>query len=175
MLCNVCHKMHATIHFKHVSNNKIVEIHLCEDCAQEKGINLFSMDAAPPGEQQFGLADLLAGFTDMPSPVIKEKKIVSKCPNCGITYVEFKKSGRLGCSECYEVFNSQLLPLLKRLQGSIYHSGKTPGVKGKPEKRKSSTLLELRHELKKAIDKEEYEKAAVLRDQIKKLEKRKGR
>ena len=175
MFCDICHNKQATIHFKHVSNNEIVEIHFCEDCAHEKGINLFTMEDMPLGEQQFALADLLAGFTDMPSS-IKEKKFVKKCPNCGITYSDFKSSGRLGCSECYKSFRNQLMPLLKKLQGSTQHSGKAIGVKHKPEKlKKEKTLQELRTELRRTVDREEYEKAAVIRDRIKELESKKNK
>ncbi len=173
MLCNICHGRQATIHFKHVSNNEIVEIHLCEDCAREKGINLFEIEDVPFGEEQHDLAGLLAGFTDAPSSP-EVKKVVRKCPNCGITYAEFKKSGRLGCSECYRAFKVQLTPLLGRLQGATHHKGKMPEMQGKPKKTKTKkTLYELKEDLKSVIENEEYEKAAVIRDKIKEIGKKK--
>ncbi len=175
MLCDACHNKQSTIHFKRVSNNEIVEIHLCEDCAQEKGINLFTMDEVPFGEQQFGLADLLAGFTDVPS-ALEMKKVIRKCPNCGITYADFKKSGRLGCSECYKAFKDQLAPLLGRLQGSTHHKGKIPEIQGKPKKLiKRETIGELKVKLRYLIKKENYEEAAVIRDKIKVFERKNDR
>ncbi len=172
MLCNVCHSKQATIHFKHVSNNEVVEIHLCGSCAQEKGINLFAMEDVPFGEQQYGLADLLAGFTDMPSS-LEMKKVIRKCPNCGVTYTDFKKSGRLGCSECYKAFKDQLAPLLGRLQGSTHHKGKIPEIQGKSKKlMKRETIGELKVKLRYLIKKENHEEAAVIRDRIKDLEKK---
>ena len=102
MVCNVCHKKPASVHFKHVSNNKVVEVHLCDDCAHEKGIDFFKMDDMPFDEQQFGLAELLAGFTDVPAS-LKKKKVAVKCPNCGTPVLKNVRGyfyGEHKCKRC---------------------------------------------------------------------------
>ena len=169
MICDICNKNPATVHFKHVSNGKVSELRLCEKCAGEKGINLYAIEDNLLGNQQFGLAELLAGFTE-PVPV-RKKGVSKKCRNCGITYKDFMKTGRMGCSECYKIFSEELLPLLKRLQGTTQHAGKTP-AKGNRKTTVEKTLRELKDELKRAVHEEEYEKAAVIRDRIKAVEGR---
>ena len=93
---------------------------------------MFSAEDAQLGGQGLALADLLAAFTDS-QPSITKNKYGGKCPNCGLTYSSFKSSGRLGCSECYEAFRNELVPLLGRLQGSTGHVGKAPHT-GKKKK-----------------------------------------
>jgi len=97
----------------------------------------------------------------------KIKEIV--CSNCGLTYDEFKKTGKLGCSDCYEQFKVVLDPRIKSLQVGVKHVGKIPNMKGKEliRRRKLKTLKE---EMQKLIVTEEYERAAIVRDEIKKLE-----
>ncbi len=167
MLCDICHKKEAIIHFKQVAGGETLELHLCEECAQDKGVNLFSMEKIP-FEEHLPLADLLAGFGDT-SYITGEKKTAGKCPNCGITYADFKNIGKLGCSECYRTFKNQLLPLLNKIQGSIHHVGKIPGIR---KKTGEDRVSKLKQELKETIEKEKYEKAAVIRDKIKKIEKK---
>jgi protein arginine kinase activator len=167
MLCDICHDKQAVIHLKQIRNNEDVRINLCEDCANKKGFNLLTIEELPLEGPHFDLADLLSGFTDMPAS-LKDNKDTVKCLNCGTTYSDFKNSGRLGCSECYNAFSKQLAPLLRRLQGASYHGGKVPDKKDKPEKTsRKKTLQELKDELKKAVEQEEYEKAAIIRDKIK--------
>jgi len=173
MVCDECKKNEAMIHFTQILNNKVTKFHLCQQCAKEKGIVFPSLDEALFEGPHFALASLLAGLSDIGAPYALEKpKLVRKCPNCKATYDDFRDSGRLGCSECYIAFKNELLPLLKRLHGSVQHIGKVPLQKaGVGEKAKE--IMALRRELQKAIEKEEYEKAAVIRDKIKDLEKKK--
>ena len=100
-----------------------------------------------------------------------EKGDKIKCPACGFTYGDFKKVGRLGCGECYEAFKKQLTPLLKRIHSADRHVGKVPLTVGKTIK-DTRNLQELRMKMEKAIQFEEFEEAARLRDQIKELEKK---
>jgi protein arginine kinase activator len=103
-------------------------------------------------------------------PTVEPETAISiKCPNCGLTYQNFRKLGRLGCSECYEAFKKELGPLLKRIHGSDRHVGKVP-LKGGKTIRDTRTLQDLRIQLEKAIQMEEFEEAAKLRDKIKELE-----
>ena len=163
MLCDVCGKNPATVHLTEIIDEQMNELHLCEDCARHKSAAM---------EQQFGLSDLLAGMADFEKPSSKEEEIVTvKCPSCGLTYTDFKKIGRLGCGECYNIFRKYLAPLLKRIHGSNQHIGKTPAKIRPPVKpaKKKSGLLELKEQLQKAIQQEAFEEAARLRDLIKKM------
>lgn len=160
MLCDVCGKKEATVHLTEIVNDQVTKLNLCEDCAREKGAEM---------EEHFGLSELLAGLTDMGTTVEPEIAITTKCPNCGLTYQNFRKIGRLGCSECYEAFKKELAGLLKRIHGSDRHVGKVP-LKGGKTIRDTRTLQDLKLQLEKAIQTEAFEEAAKLRDKIRDLE-----
>ena len=162
MVCNVCGINQATVHLTEIIDDQMTELHLCEECAKNKSMDM---------EQQFGLADLLAGLSDMGKPQMEGKEAVKlKCPGCGLSYDDFRKIGRLGCSECYNSFRKYLMPLFKRIHGSSKHYGKMPLVLARPLKAKPDELAELKDRLEKAIQTEEFEEAARLRDKIKELE-----
>jgi len=159
MLCDLCGKNPATVHLTEIIDEQMNELHLCEDCARTKSSAM---------EQQFGLSDLLAGMADFEKPDKDEENVTLKCPSCNLTYADFKKIGRLGCGECYDVFRKYLAPLLKRIHGSNQHVGKAP-LKTKTD------LQELKDALAKAIQKEAFEEAARLRDKIKETEDKKAK
>ena len=165
MLCDICGKNPATVHLTEIIDEQMNELHLCEECAQQKSSAM---------EQQFGLSDLLAGMVDFEKSSTSNKEeetIIAKCPSCGLTYTDFKKIGRLGCGECYNVFRKHLAPLLKRIHGSNQHIGKSP-LKAKTTTKvykKKADVEELKSQLQQAIQKEAFEEAARLRDQIKKI------
>jgi protein arginine kinase activator len=163
MLCDVCGKNQATVHLTEILNDQMTELHLCEECAKQKSMAM---------EQQFGLSDLLAGMAD-PDKQENEPESLKKikCPNCGLTYADFKKIGRLGCSTCYDTFSRYLGPLLKRIHGSTQHTGKSPLKVSKILKKEIGIQL-LRNRLQKAIQSEAFEEAAKLRDQIREAEKK---
>src|SRR3989338_1987324 len=106
MLCEVCGKKEATVHLTEVVNDKITKLHLCENCAKEKGSEM---------EEHFGLNDLLAGLADLGTTVEPKHAESIKCPKCGFTYQDFSRVGRFGCGECYEAFKKHIAPLLKRI------------------------------------------------------------
>ena len=162
MLCNSCGKKEATVHLTEIVNDQVTKLNLCEDCAREKGAEM---------EEHFGLSELLAGLTDMGTVAEPETAVLIKCPNCGMMYQNFRKLGRLGCSECYEAFKKELSPLLKRIHGSTQHYGKSPKKIAKVVKAKND-LETLKEKLQKAIQKEDFEEAAKLRDKIKESEKK---
>ena len=162
MLCDVCKKNPATVHLTEIIDEQMNELHLCEDCARHKSAAM---------EQQFGLSDLLAGMADFEKPDKDEENIAVKCPNCNLTYADFKKVGRLGCGECYNAFRKYLAPLLKRIHGSNQHMGKAP-LKEKIISRSGKKRVDLgewKAERQKAIQREDFEEAARLRDLIKKI------
>lgn len=165
MLCQECGKRPATVHLTKIHNNQSSEVHLCETCALEKGeINL---GGEPHEALQHFLAGLLsmgAAFEGDPGPV---------CSSCGLTYREFARSGRLGCPECYSEFQVQLQPLIRRLQGQLSHNGKIPARRGSLFRRQRE-VRELRNELKERIAREEFERAAEIRDLLRSLERDEG-
>lgn len=170
MLCDECGKNKATVHLTEIVNEQITKLNLCESCAKDKGSDV---------EQHFGISDLLTALSDVETltpPPGGGPAVKNKCGHCGMTYDDFKKVGRLGCSECYTVFKASLAPLLKRIHGSNQHLGKVPNpVVLKEQKVLSKFHEELesaKGELQKAIKNEEFEEAASLRDKIKFLEKK---
>ncbi len=163
MLCNICGKNPASVHLTEIIDGAMNELHLCEECAHKKSAAM---------EQQFGLSDLLAGMAEFDKPEKESEATLSiKCPSCGLTYADFKKIGRLGCGECYSAFSRYLGPLLKRIHGSTQHTGKSP-LKVTSALRKKIDAQELRNQLQRAIEAEEFEEAARLRDQVREIEKK---
>jgi len=162
MQCDVCSKNEATVHLTEIVNNEVTKLHLCEQCARNKASEM---------EEHFGLAELLAGLADFGVQVESDEISKHKCPNCGFTYMDFKKVGRLGCSECYESFKKNITPLLKRIHGSDQHFGKAP-AKAKKQVKIRDDIQDLKEKLQKAIQLEEFEEAAKLRDQIKDIEQK---
>ena len=163
MLCDICHKNEASVHLTEIIDNQITELHLCEECARQKGAQM---------EQHFGLADLLAGLADLGQQFEVTGKTEAKCPNCGLSYQDFRRVGRLGCSECYQAFKDSLGVLLKRIHGSTQHLGRTPAKKVVPVQKRSEIDI-WRGKLQRAIEMEEFEQAARLRDKIRALEAKK--
>jgi protein arginine kinase activator len=173
MLCNICNKNQATVHLTEIVDEQMSELHLCDECARKKSMEM---------EQQFGLSDLLAGLVDYGKQIgsVDKGPVVAQCSYCGLAFEDFGKIGRLGCSECYTSFSKNLGPLLKRIHGSNQHMGKVPlGFKPlvvKKEKSVSASvpapanLNELKDNMQKAIESEEFEEAARLRDLIKEME-----
>ena len=170
MYCDEC-RTTANVHYTQIINGKQTEMHLCEECAQKMSqVNLGSHF-----ESGFSLQNLLAAlmgqeiseYKPMGVPVSTE----IHCKNCGSSYREFAKSGKLGCSQCYIEFENNLSPIIRKLHGNSYHTGKIPFRTGKIIHLKRE-LESLRKELKAAIEVEEYEKAAKIRDKIRALEKK---
>ena len=162
--CEECKKK-PTIHLTEIIDGKVTEMHLCDDCPKLQEIQ---------SEKQFGIADLLAGLADFGKSVKTAEKTVLVCKNCGMSYDEFRKFGRLGCNECYTSFRSYLITLLKKIHGSNQHLGKSPVRTPLAERGKIEELHELKSNLMKAIQMEDFEKAAILRDKIRELEKGEG-
>jgi len=160
MLCDICGKKQATVHLTEIVDEVMAELHLCEDCAREKSIKM---------EQQFSLADLIAGLSDFGKQPEEMEKIKVACTSCGLTYEDFRKSGRLGCSDCYISFKKYLASLLKKIHGSSQHLGKSPARLPKVAKAKSE-IQELKSRLQYLIETEAFEEAARLRDKIRELE-----
>ncbi len=161
MKCDLCGKK-ATVHLTEIVDDQLSEMHLCEECAREKSVQM---------EQQFGLADLLAGLADFGKNIKGQEKVSLECAKCGLNYDDFRKFGRLGCSDCYKSFKIHLSTLLKKIHGSNSHFGKAPVGMSKVQKKKIEGIQELKQQLQQAIEVEDFEKAAGLRDKIRELDK----
>jgi protein arginine kinase activator len=160
MKCQACKQNDATVHFTEIEGSEKREIHLCEECAREKSGLIIKQQAMNLSEVLSSLIPPLAGET--------AEMLKTKCPNCGITYMEFKTGGRLGCATDYVVFRKALAPLLQRLHQSEQHVGKVPSHAGEGVA-KDGELLQLRRELDRAVRREDYERAARIRDRIHEL------
>jgi len=161
-MCKACGQRPAKIHYTEIVNNSMVSVDLCLECAEERGL-----DVQKPGN--VGLGDLVAGLIDKTAETEGERIGKVRCPSCGYDYSEFKKVGRLGCPACYEAFGVQLRPLLRQLHGGIQHQGKRPqGAEARAMVRRE--LRELRADLSRAVEQEDYEQAAQIRDRIRELE-----
>jgi len=159
MLCCICKERNATVHYTKIDGDKIQKVDLCEECSKTKGVN------DPVG---FELADLLLGLGASKEIDQSSSGAELKCPRCGFTQADFKKAGRLGCSECYKTFAEGLESLLKTMHKGTRHIGKVP--EALREKRELSDRLKLlQKKLNKAVDDENFEQAASLRDEIKQM------
>lgn len=162
MVCQFCKQKEATVHLTQIVENEMKKVDLCEACAKEKGVN------DPTG---FSLADLLLGLGA--SQEIEQagdaKGGQLRCGNCNFSQADFKKTGRLGCSECYEVFAEGLEALLKPMHKGTVHKGKVP-VRLREQSDLQDKLSSLKKDLDAAISREDFEQAAILRDQIRSIE-----
>ena len=166
MLCDKCQKNPATVHIVNILNGNKKEMNLCHSCAHE------NQELAFPGASisPFSFQNLLSGFVDHMGKVADQHSIPEICcSNCGITAEEFKRTGLVGCEQCYKTFRSIVNPIIQRVQGKTEHKGKFPKKVG-IELINKKKIVKLKEELQKAILEEEYEKAAILRDEIKNLQ-----
>lgn len=165
MLCQICGKNPAVQHFIQIVENKMSEYHLCEVCAEEKGFT----EPVKPVKEKFNAATAIAGVLNSMTSNDEERVGSVECPRCGLLYSAFKETGRLGCAECYNAFQFQLRPLLRRIHGDTRHKGKTPARDGQLVSR-ARQVQRLYDELQRAVAREEFERAAEVRDEIKRLE-----
>jgi protein arginine kinase activator len=158
MLCDVCKCNDATVFLTQILEGKMHKVNLCEACSKEKGVQ---------DPTSFALADLLLGIGA--AEEIEKGATARKCAVCGFSQADFKKTGRLGCSECYVIFAEGLCSLLKAMHKGTEHVGKSP-ERAQRTIALSQQMRSLTENLRKAVAAENYETAASLRDQIKQLE-----
>jgi protein arginine kinase activator len=164
MLCCICKEKEATVHLTQITGDKMQKVDLCEECSKSKGIN------DPAG---FNLADLLLGLGASQEIEQASGGVETKCPRCGFTQADFKKAGRLGCPECYKTFAEGLTSLLKSMHKGVRHVGKVPEAL-RQSRDLSDRLKALQKKLSKAIEDENFEQAALLRDEIKQMSAKLG-
>lgn len=164
MYCEECKQKPAAVHLTQVFNGTIMQSHLCEECAAKKGGFIFD-----PGSK-FSIPNLLSSIFGSSCNVdIAPVAEAGPCPNCGMNFYSIRETGKLGCSECYKVYEQELEPTLRRIHGNSQHMGKIPSRGG--EKVLIRKQMEnLKSQLQEAVSHEEYEKAAEIRDAIKNLE-----
>lgn len=169
MLCQSCGKKTATTHIKTIVNGKLTQYHLCADCAKMKGYgNIFQ-------DWSFSFGNMLGGLL---GTTIQEEEIL-RCEKCGASFEEISKTGKIGCAHCYETFRRKLAPVIQRIHGTTQHKGKVPGgsalriadLNNKIMPVREAPVEEKRRLLKKAVEAQDFETAAVLRDEIKEMEK----
>ncbi len=177
MLCERCKERDATVHLTEIVKNIKTEIHLCEVCAREVGVN------AQLSSFSLSVPDMLS-FLEVNE--IDESGNTSACASCGSTYIDYKKNGKLGCPDCYRYLKSSLYQVMANYHGSAQHVGKVPdnfveqGKRGIMllEKVRSNTstmtVAEMKKNLDDAVREERYEDAAVLRDRIRHIESGEG-
>ena len=172
MLCEKCKKRTATVFYNENINGKTRSYSLCGECAaqlHEKGdvqdvTSMIGSFADPFSELH---DNIFGGFFGIPAHrVVSAAK---KCPTCGCTFAEISASGKVGCPECYTVFSDELASTLRAVHGTITHTGKVPS-RHRAKQERAEKLKKLRLAMQDAIQKEDFEKAASLRDEIKTLE-----
>jgi protein arginine kinase activator len=178
MICEACNQNLATVHLTEIVQKAKKETHLCEECAREKGVTYsaqFSVKDFLGGLAKKGLKAAKAAASppvDAPKPAPPEPAAPepAACESCGITFAEFRQSGRLGCYRDYAHFREQLLPLMRKIHADeVQHTGRVPNHIGEQLERERQ-LTAYRKELEEAVTLENYERAAELRDLIKSLE-----
>src|SRR5271166_6198764 len=159
MKCQKCTKA-ATLHITEITGeDQFEELHLCEECAHKY---LYEPQQKQAGGKQ-SVQPATAEEAEEPAVLNRE------CEVCGLKFVDFRNTGRLGCPHDYDEFREELLPLLENIHGETRHCGKSP--RRLPQaKQTQSELLQLRKQLLQAVNKEAYEEAARLRDRIRRLE-----
>ena len=171
MLCDNCKKNEATVHLTTIVNNQKKEQHLCSECAntlQKDGkFSPFSSFNTDMWDSNFFTNDFFNNLI-YPDNVLRSSHSKT-CPGCGITYDMFNRTGKFGCSQCYDTFQDEIGPLIQRLQGSTSDEGRIPG-RSSDELKKKRQIKQLREQLNTAIKSEDFERAVTLRDQIKNLE-----
>ncbi len=164
MMCDECGIRQATIRLMSIVDGEKVTRNLCAHCLSDVKKALPNLDLSGLDGM---LASLLAATKKM--GLVPEPEIDITCPDCGTGYDQFQKSGLLGCAGCYKAFREPLSALLQRVHGHSQHVGRIPGRQRPEHVGNQVNLFSLRQALQKAIAEEEYERAAVLRDQIKEL------
>lgn len=166
MRCDNCGEREADVHLTQIESGELSTVHLCETCAEEKGVP--GTPGASTGEEP--LADFLAemgkgGGSQTMLPAVSEN-----CPYCGTSPEDFRRTGRLGCAHCWAHFEDQLESLLRRIHGSTQHVGKLYLGDAADVEDERTRLSQLKRRLQRAVDVEDFETAADLRDQIHELE-----
>ncbi len=161
MLCEKCGQHQATTHIQKTVAGVSEEHHLCASCAAQLGYSHFTFD----------IGDLWPSLFGGNKANITAAEKGKRCEGCGSSFADFLRTKRAGCSGCYTAFKEQLAPSLERMHGRVSHTGKTP--RGASQKaRAKEKLLTMKKEMAEAASQQDYERAALLRDEIKRMEEK---
>ncbi|MFV0338698.1 MAG: excinuclease ABC subunit B [Chthoniobacterales bacterium] len=158
MRCDICQKEDAEVFLSQIVNGEFKKLNLCPACATKS-----NEGKDPTGN---ALTEILNKMSV--SETLEKNSGLLKCPTCGFTQADFRKTARLGCSECYSVFHDQLMPMLKNMHKGTVHIGRVP-ARFKHELERKRRFMDLHERLDKAVAEEEFEMAASLRDEIHQL------
>ncbi len=162
MQCERCGKNPAVIHLTQIENNEMSTFHLCDACAAEKGLGAGADQETAP------LTDFLAQMGK--SLAAGLPSTAGACEFCGLTLNDFKRTGRLGCPHCWSHFDQHLRGLLRKLHGGTQHVGKVYLPPDPREMDRTARASALRRSLARAVEAEDFERAAALRDRFRRLE-----
>jgi len=162
MLCDHCKERDAVVHLTRIVDNAVSQLHLCEKCAAEKGVE--TTIALP----QHPLGEILQAVQQQAAPASSADAAV--CSFCGATARDFRATGRLGCAHCYDAMETSLRELLRRLHGSSKHVGHRYDAPRPESLAEVDARTELRDKLQRAVDAEKFELAAELRDKLRVME-----
>lgn len=160
MKCENCGERDASVHFTQIRNNRKSEMHLCKECAKSKGFH------NPLDDVPFPLAEFLTSMVQRggaPSDPIA--RLV--CPECGMRFIDFSRIGRFGCGQCYTAFRAPLEDLFRKVHGAVQHRGRGPETQLRSLPSPVEEEVRLKEDLKQAIEREDFELAAELRDRLK--------
>lgn len=160
MLCQNCNRNDATTHLKRIINGEAAEVHLCSSCALSLGVS----DAV----SAFSSFGEISGSILASNNTVRISNKTLRCDTCGFAFEDIMRTGMIGCPECYRVFSRRLRPAITKIHGRATYLGKVP-VGINEEIKRDTAVNELKERLNKAIDEQNFELAAVLRDEIKKL------
>jgi protein arginine kinase activator len=163
MSCDQCREREAVIHLTQIVNDQVTTLHLCEKCAAEKGVD------SPGAHAKTPLGTLIGAMGKSPeqAPAPRSSDV---CTRCGGTFQDFRETGRLGCPDCYRSFETPLRDLLRRLHGSTHHLGERYAEREPAAAVVDHEQADLREQLRLAVETENFELAAELRDRLRVLE-----
>jgi protein arginine kinase activator len=164
MLCDQCHEREGVIHLTQIVNEQVTTRHLCERCAAEEGVE------SPGSLPKTPLGTFLAAMGKGPTEATPAPRTSETCARCGGSLKDFHESGRLGCPECWRAFEAPLRDLLRRLHGSTHHVGERYMDMVAVPAGERIRAADLREQLRLAVETENFELAAELRDRLRVLE-----
>ena len=157
MKCEICGLKDAVIHIRQIQKDLVHELHICEECAQEKGL-------IREEESELPIANLLSGLLEG-KDMTGAGEVKESCPGCGLKASEFRKQGKLGCAECFQAFEKDVKAIVSQMAARPRHAGRLPRTFAEQAASADATDS-LREELREAVEREDYEEAARLRDRI---------
>jgi protein arginine kinase activator len=167
MRCDDCGNSEAEVHLTAVEGDEVKSLHLCPECAAQRGFPTEAGEEVPESHPPLVdfLAQLGAAGPTAPAPSVSEP-----CPFCGTSTIDFRKTGRVGCPQCYVHFEAQLRGLLRRIHGSAQHAGKLYLSETSDISDRLGRISSMKRRMRRAIEAEDFETAADLRDRIHELE-----